>query len=108
VNAIGVEVYWDYACTGSVSSINWGKLDPGSTKDVTLYLRNEGNSALILSMSTSNWSPSSAADYMTLGWDYGGQSINADEVVQVTFVLSISASIEGITTFNFDITITGT
>jgi len=108
VNAVGVEVYWDYACTDSVSSVDWGKLDPGSTRDVTLYVRNEGTSTLILSMSTSNWDPSGASGYMTLNWDYGGQSISPDEVVQVTFTLSISANIEGITSFSFDITIIGT
>jgi hypothetical protein len=42
---------------------------------------------------------------MTLNWDYGGQSIDVDEVVQVTFTLSVDASIEGITNFSFDITI---
>ena len=107
VKAVGVGVYWDYACTGSVSSINWTVLEPGSSKDATCYIRNEGNSASTLSMSTSNWNPSNAPDYMSLIWDYGGQSIDADEVVQVTFTLSVSASIEGITSFSFDITITG-
>jgi len=56
-------------------------------------------------MYTSNWSPSNASDYMSLSWDYGGQSIDVDEVVQVTFTLSVDASIEGITNFSFDITI---
>jgi len=58
-------------------------------------------------MYTSNWNPSNASDYMTLSWDYGGQSINPDEVVQVTFTLSVDASIDGITGFSFDITIVG-
>jgi len=108
VNAVGVEIYWDYACTGPVSSINWGELDPGSTKYVTIYVRNERTSPVILSMSTSNWNPSSASSYITLSWNYGGQSINPDEVVQVTFTLSVSASINGITSYSFDITIIGT
>lgn len=107
VKAVGVGVYWDYACTSPVSSIPWGMLESGSNKNVTCYIRNEGNSDSTLSMYTLNWSPSNASDYITLGWDYSGQSISPDEVVQVTFTLSISASIEGITSFNFDITIVG-
>ena len=107
VMAIGVSVYWDGGCTNAVSSIDWGMLEPGSNKNMAVYIRNEGNSVSTLSMSTSNWNPSDASDYMTLSWDYGGQSINPDEVVQVTFTLSVSASIEGITSFSFDITIVG-
>jgi hypothetical protein len=56
-------------------------------------------------MYTSNWSPLNASDYLSLSWDYGGQSIDVDEVVQVTFTLSVDAGIEGITSFSFDITI---
>ena len=107
VKAIGVGVYWDNWCTNPLSSIDWGILEPGSIKDVTCYIRNEGNSASTLSMYTSNWNPSDASVYITLSWDYGGQSVNPDEVVQVTFTLSVSASIDGITSFSFEITIVG-
>jgi len=107
VVAIGVGVYWDNECTNALSSIDWGMLEPGSSKNVTGYIRNEGNSVSTLFMYTSNWNPSNASDYMTLSWDYGGQSINPDEVVQVTFTLSVDASIDGITVFSFDITIVG-
>jgi hypothetical protein len=58
-------------------------------------------------MYTSNWNPSNASGYMSLSWDYGEQSIDVDEVVQVTFTLSVDAGIEGITSFSFDITIVG-
>jgi len=107
VKAIGVGVYWNNECTDPLSSIDWGILEPGSSKNVTCYIRNEGNSVSTLSMYASNWSPSNASDYLTLSWDYGGQSINPDDVVQVTFTLSVDASIDGITSFSFDITIVG-
>ena len=107
VKAIGVGVYWNNECTNPLSSIDWGVLEPGSSKNVTCYIRSEGNSVSTLSMNASNWNPSNASSYMTLSWDYGGQSINPDDVVQVTFTLSVDASIEGITSFSFDITIVG-
>ena len=107
VKAVGVGVYSDYDCTVTLSSIGWGMLEPGSSTDVSCYIRNEGNSASTLSMYTSNWDPSNASEYMSLSWDYGGQPVNPGEVVQVTFTLSVSASIEGITSFSFDITIVG-
>lgn len=107
MKAIGVGVYWDNECTNPLSSIDWGMLEPGSNKNVTCYIRNDGNSASTLSMYTSNWNPSNASQYITLSWDYGGQAVNPSEVVQVTFTLSVSASIEGITNFSFDIVIVG-
>lgn len=107
VKAIGVGVYWDENCTSEVSFIDWGMLEPGSGENVTVYIRNEGNSVASLSMDTSNWIPSNASYYITLSWDYGGVSISPGEVVQVTFTLSVSASIEGVTSFSFDIVVMG-
>ena len=106
VRTIGVGVYWDNACTDPVPSIGWGALEPGASRDVTFYIRNEGVSASTISMNTSSWNPSNAWRYIALSWDYAGQHISPDEVIQVTLTLSISPSIEGITNFSFYITIT--
>lgn len=105
VEAIGVGVYWDQSCADTVTSIDWGVLEPDSNVTRTVYIRNEGNTEATLSVATSNWNPSDASNYMTLGWDYGGQTLNANEVIEVKLTLSVSASIVGITTFSFDITI---
>lgn len=106
VKTIGVGVYWDQALTNPVSSINWGTIEPGLNVNKTVFIRNEGNTAATLSMETSNWNPSSASSYMTLSWDYGGQTLAVNAVRQVTFTLAVSQSISGITSFSFDITIT--
>jgi len=106
VRTIGVGVYRDNECTDPVPSIGWGTLEPGSSRDVTVYIRNEGSSVSTISMNTSNWNPLNAWEYIALSWDYAGQQINPDEVIQVTLTLSIHPHIEGITNFSFDITIT--
>jgi len=108
VKAIGVGVYKEQACTSIVTSIDWGTIEPGSNVNKTYYIRNEGNSASTLSLQTSNWKPSEAANYIDLSWDYGGQSIAVGAVVRVTFTLSVSSSIQSITSFTFDITISAT
>ena len=107
VKAIGVGVYWGNECTNATSSVDWGTLEPGSSENITCYIRNEGNSVSTLSMYTSNWSPSNASGYMSLSWDYCEQPINVDEVIQVMFTLSVDAGISGITSFSFDIAIVG-
>lgn len=107
VKGIGVGIYWDQNCATEVSSINWGIIEPGSSKNVTVYIRNEGNSVASLTMSVSNWNPSNASDYIDLSWNYQGQVINVSEVLEVAFTLIISSEIQGITSFSFDIVIVG-
>lgn len=105
VEAVGVGVYWDSACSSAVSWVEWGTVEPGSKKNVTIYVRNEGNDAVILSIFADNWNPSNASNYMTLSWDYAGQTIDPQKVVQTTLTLSTSSGVEGITGFSFDIII---
>ena len=108
LKVIGIGAYWDDSSTNRVNGIEWGILEPGVQKSFVMYFFNEGNFAVTLSMSTSNWTPSVASTYLTLGWDYNGQSIKAGENLQVTLTLSVRESITGITDFSFDMIVVGT
>ncbi len=108
VKGIGVGIYWDSACADKVSSIDWGLLDPDSSKTVTVYIRNEGNSVITLSKSTQNWNPSAASSYMTLNWNYKGQTLSVNQVLQIALTLVVSPDILEITSFSFDIMIAAT
>jgi len=105
VKALGVGVYWDSNCTNPVSLINWGTVEPGSTNNVTVYVRNEGNTAANISMTTENWNPTNAPNYLTLNWNYNGQQLNPSEAVQITLSLIVSSNVQGIENFSFDIII---
>ena len=107
IQTIGVAAYRDSTCTALVSNVDWGKITPGSSSANTFYVRNEGNSDLTLSLAETNWSPTNAKSYMTLSWNYAGQTIAPEQVIQVTLRLSVSQSISGISNFYFDIVITG-
>jgi len=104
---VGVGVYWDASSANRITAIDWGSLEPGATKSYSVYIRNEGSYALTLSMSTSNWSPSTASNYMTLTWNYNGQTINAGKAVTVTLTLTVSENITDISGFSFDINLVG-
>jgi hypothetical protein len=108
VKGIGVGIYWDSTCTNTTSSINWGLLEPGSNKVVTVYVRNEGNTVATLSKATGNWNPSTASSYLTLNWNYADQTLSVNQVLQIKLTLVVSSTISGITNFSFDITITAT
>ena len=101
-------VYSDSDCTTVLSSVSWGTLDPGSTATATMYLRNEGNVPVTLSIQAGNWNPASASSYFTLTWNRDGYVLAVGEVVQALLYLNVSSSISGITSFSFDITITAT
>ena len=107
IKGVGLGVYWDPECTNATSSLEFGLLEPGSSKNFTLYLRNEGNSTLNLSMTSENWDPAGAPDYMTLTWNREGQQISLDGVIGCVITLSVSEDIQGISSFSLDIIISG-
>jgi len=109
ITSVNLAVYWDSACTNPVTSIDWGTISPGGNKSLDVYIKNTGNIPITLSLAAENWSPSNAASYLTLTWDYvNGTVIQAGGVKKVTLTLTVSNSIQGITSFSFDIVITGT
>ena len=108
VKAIGVEVYFDEACTNEVNSIDWGYLSPGQTSTKTVYVRNNGTVPMILSHIVQNWNPADAKNYITFSWDGENKVVNASEVVAVNLSLSVAENITGIESFSFELVIIGT
>ena len=106
--SVSIGVYWDSACTNATTSFNWGTLSPGGSQYYTVYIRNEGNVAEILSLSTNSWSPSNANTYITLSWNAPSSAVAAGSVTAVTLTLSVSSGITGITSFSYVTVITGT
>lgn len=101
--AIGIGVYWDEASTRSVDALDWGFLAADTQKSFTVYINNEGALPMTLSMSTSNWNPPIASNYLTLTWDYNGQTVNAGTTIPVTITLTVGGNVDGVDIFNFDI-----
>jgi hypothetical protein len=106
IKGVGVGIYSDINCTKMISSINWGILDPGSSKTYTMYVRNEGNTPIVLLKTMNNWTPSNAANYVKLTWDYANQTLGSTMVLQIALKLAISSEVSGITSFAFGTTIT--
>jgi hypothetical protein len=108
VKAVGVGVYWNFACTNETTSINWGSLDPNTTKSYTVYIKNNGTIPVTLSLTKSNWNPASASTYLTLNWNCTNYLLGNGGVAAGVLTLTVSPSISGIASFSFDITIIGT
>jgi len=102
VKGIGVGIYWDQTCSNRTLTFQWGQLDPGANKTLTIYVKNECNSPIVLSLETSNWTPSASAHYISLAWNYSSQVINANDVVPIEITLTINSTINGISDFNYN------
>ncbi len=108
LKAIGVSVYWESSCQTNVTSINWGLVEPASSQNVRVWIRNEGNVPLTLTMTRSNWSPSAASTFMTVSWNRNNYVLGAGNTVDATISLGVDSDVTGITDFSFDLTIIGT
>jgi len=105
--SIEIDVYGDAACTQVLSSVGWGEIEAGSSKIRVIYVKNNGDDGVSLSLLTENWDPTGASNYLQLSWDYDGGIIVAGEVRQITLVLRVSSAAGGIDGFSFDIVIIG-
>ena len=108
VKGIGVGIYWDQNCANRTISLNWELIDPGSSCNLTVYVKNECNSAVSLGLCTSNWAPSSSASYISLSWNYTGQVLKTAEVIPLELKLTLSPTIIDITDFSFETIISTT
>ncbi len=102
-----IQVYSDSDCTVQLSSFSWGSLSPGATRTVSLYVRNEGTVAVTLTKAMTNLSPASLDNFLTLTWNYDGQTLSPQATLAVTLTLSVSASTPVTPNFGFDTIVSG-
>jgi len=102
-----VGIYWNLGCTTPVEQIDWDIISPGSSKTVVAFVRNEGVPSVRFSLNTTNWQPPEASSKMLLGWNYSGTSVKPRVAVPVAFTLSAAADANGLSSFLFDIVVSG-
>jgi hypothetical protein len=107
LKAVNLGLYWDNACTNTTVGVDWGLFSPGAASSVTLYVRNEGSSAVKLNLTTRNWNPANASKYIILTWNREGQILEPQAVATGTLTLSVSLDTRGIAGFGFDTVVIG-
>ncbi|MCW3978797.1 MAG: hypothetical protein NWF12_03535, partial [Candidatus Bathyarchaeota archaeon] len=108
VDAVSVGVYWDRDCTSPVESIDWGNLSPGSSKTASIFVRNEADADVHLSLNTTGWKPRHASEDIFLDWNYTRRPLRPEDAAHTTLLLSVSPRITNVADFNFDIVISAT
>ena len=103
-----VGVYTTQQCTANLTSISWGSVRSGSNYTRVGYLRNNGNSNMTLSLSTSNWNPSTLSSILQVTWNYGGVILRPGQILAVTWTLSIPSGVSGYQSFGVNLIVTGT
>jgi len=103
---VKIGVYTSSDCAVSVTEIDWGTLMPGDAATQPIYIRNEGDVPVLLTLSTETWNPAEAEQYMALSWNYDGSQIAVGGGVSVEFQLTVFSNCTGITSFSFDMVIT--
>ena len=108
INAVNLGVYSDSACTQTVTALNVGALNPGATATQTVYIKNTGNVAETLTLTTNNWNPTNATSSLSLTWNQQNTVLNAGQSMQATLTLTAASNTGSLTTFSCDVTLTGT
>jgi hypothetical protein len=106
--AVGIFAYQDNACTLNLTALDWGTMYIGSNVSRLVFLRNEGNTNVLLSFTFGNFTPVEASTVFALSWDYNGQPLSSHAVLPVTFTLMSTYTLGiNFTNFSFDITVEG-
>lgn len=108
VTTVDLDVYTDAQATTKCTNINWGTLNPGDTATKTIYIKNTGNVAQILSMGANSWSPESASSVLTLTWNKEDYNLAAGAIVSATLTLQVAPQTGSLSTFSLNIVISGT
>lgn len=78
---IDFNVYVDPECTIPATEIDWENCSVGDTYNNVLYMFNNQNSSITVSMNTTGWSPASARDYITQFYVINSQYTNTTEML---------------------------
>lgn len=73
----------------------------------TIYVKNTGNVNETLTLSASAWSPTSASQSLFLTWDKEGTVLTAGAVVPVTLRLTAAEETGDLSSFSFNIVVSG-
>jgi hypothetical protein len=107
ITTVNVGVFSNEDCDQNCTAISWGTLYPGNSTSRTIYVKNTGTTPITLSMTTDNWQPTDASQYLTVTWTPQDDTLNPGESTSATLTLTADQDTGDITAFNFNIIITG-
>lgn len=107
LKSVTIGIYRDLECSSPVVSIEWGIVEPGTRTERIIYIRNEANVNLMLSLETATWNPPDASRFIGFGWNYTGFPLLPMQVIPSLLRLDVYVNVTGITAFSFTIIFEG-
>jgi hypothetical protein len=107
IKTLSISVFWDQNKVNPVLEIDWGILDPNSSKTFIVYVESTSNVPLTAFVYAEKWQPLNAADFISFEASPNDFTLQPGQVVQVGLTLKVAYDIEGITAFSFDIMFNG-
>jgi hypothetical protein len=105
IKGIKAGIFSDYNCTQLCTSLDWGFLIPNSNTTLLVFVRNEANSSSTLTYQVESWDPVACASFMTISWNYTGQTLSVGEVVPIAITLHVMPNISDIGKFSMDLAV---
>jgi hypothetical protein len=102
-----LQLYWNQDCSNSVAGIDWGALEPGASKNLTIYILDSTKQTLELHLKTQHWTATKDSNSIFLSWDQEGQVLEPNTVKAATLTISVANDTAGIKAFGFEIVIYG-
>ncbi len=99
-----VKAYWDSSAITEVQEFAFGNILPDSTTTKTFWLKNFGGGPVNMTILTSNWTPSNAANYMQVTWNRQFETISSGMTLECAITLTVFANVtqSGISSFSFN------
>lgn len=107
VATIGIEAYTDPAKTTFLTYVDWGVFYPNMTKTHNMYLYNNGSIPVTLTMTTDEWNPTIANQFLHVTWNATGYLLQAQHGVPIQFAIFVLPNVTGVDSFSFTTIITG-
>ena len=107
VLAVNLGVFADAGCSVNLTAIDWGSLYPGDSASRTVYVKNSGNTPIVLAMTTNSWSPSIAEGQLSVSWDKEGTSLGSGESTAAVLTLTVLPTVHDVTSFTVNVVISG-
>lgn len=98
---IQIGIYSDYQYINKTLRINWGAVQPGTSKNATVYVVNKGNLPVTLNLTILNWRPSNAFTYFEVTWNREGQVLTPGSVAVATLTLLAHENASQVVDFGF-------
>jgi hypothetical protein len=99
--AVTLGVYWDAGCSRPVESIDWGTLVPGEQKRISMYVRNEGSDACLLSLQVVDWQGDNGSNCVSFSCEEPQIMVGATALIGPSLLVFPNAS--AVSSFSFNL-----